>query len=294
MNSCFCYPYNQHTPDDPKFCPINKFIHSGNPCDVCYKYDTDELIILNYMGALHFMDNSTKKLNKNIEFEEYAQDSASVEYPSAICIQPCTSNILVCDNRRDQVVMANTNGEYITRIGNRYYDRGHELLQRPQGIDCDYKGNIFVSDLYNYLTIFDTAGRSLKRTKASDNGNGLGICVTELNTVVISNNNFDNNKNSQISIWSADGSEHLLNVGIGSGSGGVCTDLRGYLLCSCNDGIEVYEPRQNFKKIKIHKVEEKFKKFKKLKYFKGLCVDDKNIVNITVYDPMCVVQQFIK
>jgi hypothetical protein len=60
MNSCFCYPYNQHTPDDPKFCPINKFIHSGNPCDVCYKYDTDELIILNYMGALHFMDNSTK------------------------------------------------------------------------------------------------------------------------------------------------------------------------------------------------------------------------------------------
>ena len=176
-------------------------------------------------------------------------------------IQPFTDHLLICDysNHRVQVWSAVDKVQSIYSIGRtgQSSDAKGEF-NCPIGVCCSPDGSFAVADHYNHrVQRFDASGRFLStfgsRGKNEDQfQNPFDIChlhhhfapsssASSLLLVTDWNNN-------HLSIWGADGHQHITNIKMKGNPRGVCVDLNGFVNLHCDwpHVVCIYDPRKSY------------------------------------------------
>ena len=149
----------------------------------------------------------------------------------------------------------------LTTFGNMTGEPSEEdgKFNRPLGIACNLDGSILVGDVENHrVQIFDARGIFVRKFGSCGKGKDpihlrsiRHMCMLDSR---LNSHSFSpliliaDKRRYRISIWSADGSQHIANIQVQSQPLGVCVDLNGFIHVSCwtTNTVQVYDPRNGY------------------------------------------------
>ena len=205
--------------------------------------------------------------------------------------------ILICDeyNHRVQVWSANDDKIQpiysIGRTGQPSDAKGE--FNYPYGVCCSPDGSFSVADYSNHrVQRYDASGRFPttfgSRGQKADQFYPFDVCHLHHHFAPSSSASslllVTDYLNKRLSIWSADGHQHITNLPTNGAPCGICVDLNGFVNVSCGYWqsphiVCIYDPRKNYELLQTLGDEQgsapgQF-------YFPiGLCVDDLNILMV--------------
>jgi len=155
-------------------------------------------------------------------------------FPTGVCFQPATNNLIVTDSHRVQVFSISSSSSsslihlfsvgkaedfayfYLSDAENPAKGSGPSQFNDPSGICCTARGDIIVADSGNdRMQIIDCKGRHVRAFGSQGRGsdqfqNPSDVCVQEdagANRMIITDSS-----NQRLSVWSVDGCEPILTV----------------------------------------------------------------------------------
>ena len=183
-------------------------------------------------------------------------------YPAGLCIQPFTNHLLVCDsnNHRVQVWSVDDKVQPIYAIGRTGQPSdAKRQFNRPHGVHCSPDGSFSVVDRNNHrVQRFDASGRFLntfaRQGKDKDQLQyPYDICHLHHHFAPSSSSASSlllvtDHKNNRLSIWSADGHQHITNIQMKGSPHFVCVDLNGFVHVSFQwpNVVCIYDPRMSY------------------------------------------------
>ena len=219
--------------------------------------------------------------------------------PHGLCIQPSTNHLLVCDynNHRVQVWSADDDEiQPIYSIGR----TGHSSNAKgdfncPIGVCCSPVGSFSVVDCNNHrVQRFDASGRFFN-TFGSQGDNEdqfqdpVDICHLHHHFAPSSSASslllVADYYNKRLSIWSADGHQHITNIEMNDNPRGVCADLNGFVNVSCDSHVVcIYDPRKSYQLLQtLGDCNNYGPAPDQFDFPTGMCVDDLNTLMVVEF-----------
>ena len=217
----------------------------------------------------------------------YGSNLGQLDSPSGLCLQPQTDQLLVCDwgNHRVQVLSAQSQPTKLIGSGQ------SSEVNYPFGVCCSPDGSLAVTEWNNCrVQRFDATGRFLSTFGSEGRGESqfkypYDLCHLHHHFAPSSSASslllVTDWSNKRLSIWSADGRQHLTNIKMNGNVRGLCVDLNGFVYASCQSQhvVCIYDPRKSYQLLQTLGGEQgsapgQF-------YFPtGMCVDDLNTLMV--------------
>ena len=218
------------------------------------------------------------------------------QYPHGLCIQPFTNHLLICDsyNHRMQVWSADEDKVQpiysIGRTGHSSDAKGE--FNHPFGVCCSPDGSFSVADFSNHrVQRFDASGRFLTTFGSEGNNEDqfqipFDICHLHYHFAPSSSASslllVTDYSNKHLSIWSAEGHQHITNIQMNGHPRGVCVDLNGFVNVSCSSPhvVCIFDPRKSFQLLQTLGDGLQRPAPGQFNYPAGMCVDDLNTLMV--------------
>ena len=230
----------------------------------------------------------------------YGTNLAQFICPAGLCIQPSTNHLLICDesNHRVQVWSANDEDKVqpiysIGRTGQSSHANGE--FNRPIGVCCSPDGSFSVVDSNNHrVQRFDAGGRFLNtfgsKGKNEDQfQDPYDVCHLHHHFAPSSSASslllVTDYNNKRLSIWGADGHQHITNIQMDGRPRGVCVDLNGFMNVSCDSPhVYIYDPRKSYQLLQTLGDGQQGSAPGQFYFPTGMCVDDLNTLMVVDQD----------
>lgn len=276
--------------DNKKECKINasyslkpqRSIPLSRPFGICYD-EINELIVASSLHHIEIFNYQT--LECDLKFGDHGSAPGQFNYPTGLCVQPFTRNLLICNSFNNHVQAFTIEKDPYTcsfsyQIGSTTGNESEEMGQfnNPRGICCDEKGHIIVADTWNHrIQEFNENGRHLhsfgcKGSSFDQFNDPWGICFDKEHHQLL----ITDYVNKRVSIWSHDSSskpQPISRIEFNASCFSVCTDpLRNHqIVVGTRINILVYDNRN-------HKLLQTFSrydsKFCDFDLVTGLCVNE--------------------